>query len=182
MAFLEPTTHPRRSCGDREGLLGFVPLGQRSVRLRPAGREHGQGLEANWPQLGILPPEILLPLSCLNAPQKTCRVVQGRLCGENPILRAGFWDPKANPSQDRFAAVESLVAGEFIRRGDNLVLAGQSGVGKSPIVQSVGQAACVLGKRKHEREKLNENLPQPIDCCPSMAGNVAVLTRLPETT
>jgi len=36
---------------------------------------------------------------------------------------------------------------EFIRRGDNLVLAGQSGVGKSHIVQAVGRAACALGYR-----------------------------------
>lgn len=43
--------------------------------------------------------------------------------------------------------IETLATGEFIRRGDNLVVAGQSGVGKSHIVQSVGRAACVLGYR-----------------------------------
>ena len=43
--------------------------------------------------------------------------------------------------------IEALATGEFIRRGDNLVVAGQSGVGKSHIVQSVGRAACVLGYR-----------------------------------
>jgi DNA replication protein DnaC len=43
--------------------------------------------------------------------------------------------------------IETLASGEFIRRGDNLVIAGQSGVGKSRIVQSVGRAACVLGYR-----------------------------------
>ena len=43
--------------------------------------------------------------------------------------------------------IETLASGEFIRRGDNLVVAGQSGVGKSHIVQSVGRAACVLGYR-----------------------------------
>ena len=45
------------------------------------------------------------------------------------------------------AQIESLATGEFIRRGDNLVIAGQSGVGKSRIVQSVGRAACALGYR-----------------------------------
>jgi DNA replication protein DnaC len=43
--------------------------------------------------------------------------------------------------------IETLASGEFIRRGDNLVIAGQSGVGKSRIVQSVGRAACALGYR-----------------------------------
>jgi len=45
------------------------------------------------------------------------------------------------------ARIEELATGEFIRRHDNLVLAGQSGVGKSHIIQSLGQQACVLGWR-----------------------------------
>jgi len=43
--------------------------------------------------------------------------------------------------------IETLATGEFIRRGDNLVIAGQSGVGKSRIVQSVGRVACAQGYR-----------------------------------
>jgi DNA replication protein DnaC len=43
--------------------------------------------------------------------------------------------------------VETLATGEFIRRGDNLVIAGQSGVGKSRIIQSVGRSACAHGYR-----------------------------------
>jgi DNA replication protein DnaC len=43
--------------------------------------------------------------------------------------------------------IETLATGEFIRRGDNLVIAGQSGVGKSRIVQSVGRTACARGYR-----------------------------------
>ena len=43
--------------------------------------------------------------------------------------------------------IEELASGEFIRRGDNLVLVGQSGVGKSHIIQSVGRRACALGYR-----------------------------------
>jgi DNA replication protein DnaC len=45
------------------------------------------------------------------------------------------------------ARIEDLATGEFIRRRDNLVLAGQSGVGKSHIIQAVAQQACVLGWR-----------------------------------
>jgi DNA replication protein DnaC len=43
--------------------------------------------------------------------------------------------------------IEALATGEFIRRGDNLVILGQSGVGKSHIVQAVGRAACARGYR-----------------------------------
>ena len=58
---------------------------------------------------------------------------------------AGFdWD--FNHSIQR-AQIEELAAAEFIRRHDNLVLVGQSGVGKSFLVQALGQSACVLGLR-----------------------------------
>jgi DNA replication protein DnaC len=43
--------------------------------------------------------------------------------------------------------IEELATCAFIRRQDNLVLVGQSGVGKSRIVQSIGQNACVQGLR-----------------------------------
>jgi DNA replication protein DnaC len=43
--------------------------------------------------------------------------------------------------------IEELATCAFISRKDNLVLVGQSGVGKSRIAQSVGQNACVLGHR-----------------------------------
>ncbi len=43
--------------------------------------------------------------------------------------------------------VEELATCEFIRRHENLVLLGQSGVGKSHLVQAIGHQACVLGQR-----------------------------------
>jgi DNA replication protein DnaC len=45
------------------------------------------------------------------------------------------------------ARVEELAAGEFIRRKGNLVVVGQSGVGKSHSVQAIGHQACALGWR-----------------------------------
>ena len=43
--------------------------------------------------------------------------------------------------------IETLAEGEFIGRKQNLVMVGQSGVGKSHIIQAIGQQACVLGYR-----------------------------------
>jgi DNA replication protein DnaC len=45
--------------------------------------------------------------------------------------------------------IEELATGEFIRRRTNWVLVGQSGTGKSHIVQAVGRSACVVGYRVH---------------------------------
>ena len=63
-----------------------------------------------------------------------------------PVSLEGFdWAFNAQAIDRR--QIEALASGEFIHRGDNLVIAGQSGVGKSRIVQSVGMAACVHGYR-----------------------------------
>jgi len=45
------------------------------------------------------------------------------------------------------APYEQLATGEFIRRHVNVVLVGQSGVGKSHLMQAIGQTACALGYR-----------------------------------
>ena len=42
-------------------------------------------------------------------------------------------------------SIEQLVTCDFVRRNQNVILVGQTGLGKSRILQSVGQAACVLG-------------------------------------
>jgi DNA replication protein DnaC len=48
------------------------------------------------------------------------------------------------PAIDR-VQIEELATGGFIQRQDNLVIVGQSGVGKSYLIQSIAESACVLG-------------------------------------
>jgi len=93
--------------------------------------------------------EILAHLLGPQADQRRQRAIERRIreayFRESVSLEGFDWDFNA-PSIDR-VQIETLATGEFIRRGDNLVIAGQSGVGKSRIVQSVGRAACVGGYR-----------------------------------
>jgi DNA replication protein DnaC len=71
------------------------------------------------------------------------------------IREAGFAENKTladfdwqfNAKAINRAQIESLAEGEFISRKRNLVMVGQSGVGKSHIIQAIGQQACVLGHR-----------------------------------
>jgi DNA replication protein DnaC len=59
---------------------------------------------------------------------------------------AGFdWD--FNGKTINRVQIEELATAAFVGRHDNLVIVGQSGVGKSRIIQSVGQNACVVGYR-----------------------------------
>ena len=71
------------------------------------------------------------------------------------IREAGFAESKTLADFDwQFNAavidrvqIEALAAAEFIGRRQNLVWVGQSGVGKSHLIQAIGQCACVLGYR-----------------------------------
>jgi DNA replication protein DnaC len=56
------------------------------------------------------------------------------------------FDWNFNPAIPR-TQIETLAQGDFIRRQQNVVFVGQSGVGKSHLIQSIGEAACVLGYR-----------------------------------
>jgi DNA replication protein DnaC len=57
------------------------------------------------------------------------------------------FDWKFNASAIDRTQIEQLATGEFVRRGENLVMVGQSGVGKSHLLQAMGKRFCELGYR-----------------------------------
>jgi DNA replication protein DnaC len=63
---------------------------------------------------------------------------------EHKTLEAFDW--RFNKTINR-AQFEQLATGDFIRRRANVVLVGQSGVGKSHLMQAVALSACALGYR-----------------------------------
>jgi len=58
----------------------------------------------------------------------------------------GF-DWQFNPKAFDRVQIEELATGDFIRRCNNLIIVGWSGIGKSHIIQAVGRAACARGYR-----------------------------------
>ena len=64
---------------------------------------------------------------------------------ENKALEGFDWN--FNPKTFDRAQMEELATGDFIRRRTNLVMVGWSGIGKSHIIQALGQKACVNGYR-----------------------------------
>jgi DNA replication protein DnaC len=64
---------------------------------------------------------------------------------EEKVLEGFDW--QFNPEAFDRVQIEELATGDFIRRRANLILVGWSGIGKSHIVQAVGQKACVHGYR-----------------------------------
>lgn len=57
------------------------------------------------------------------------------------------FDWKFNAAAIDRAQIEGLATGEFVRRGENLVMVGQSGVGKSFLLEAMGKRFCELGYR-----------------------------------
>jgi DNA replication protein DnaC len=53
-----------------------------------------------------------------------------------------------NPTIPRLQ-IETLAEGDFIRRQQNVIVVGQSGLGKSRLIQSIGLAACSLELSVH---------------------------------
>jgi DNA replication protein DnaC len=74
---------------------------------------------------------------------------------ERRIRNARFRDPATLESFDwKFNArtikrenIEELATGEFVRRRENLVFVGKSGLGKSCLIQGIGRRLCALGYR-----------------------------------
>ena len=74
---------------------------------------------------------------------------------ERRIRNAGFptsvtlesFDWEFNAKTINKSSMMELACGEFIKRRDNLAWAGQSGLGKSHLIQGIGRACCVLGYR-----------------------------------
>jgi DNA replication protein DnaC len=70
------------------------------------------------------------------------RIREARLRERKPL---GAFDWEFNRQAIDRVQIEELATGAFIGRQDNLVFVGQSGVGKSFLIQAIAEAACVLG-------------------------------------
>ena len=64
---------------------------------------------------------------------------------ESKTLEGFDWN--FNPRTFDRVQMEELATGDFIRRRTNLLMVGWSGIGKSHIMQALGQRACVHGYR-----------------------------------
>ena len=72
------------------------------------------------------------------------RIRDAHLPGNNTL--EGF-DRKFNAHAIDRIQIEELATGDFLRRGDNVLMVGQSGIGKSHLLEGVGRSNCSVGYR-----------------------------------
>jgi DNA replication protein DnaC len=70
------------------------------------------------------------------------RIREARFAERKPLSE---FDWEFNRAVINRAQFEELATGGFIERRENLIMVGQPGVGKSFLLQAIGEAACVLG-------------------------------------
>jgi DNA replication protein DnaC len=112
-----------------------LPAEQLDDVLRAAERE-GLGL------LDILE-RLLLPLANERRDRSIEYRIQKARFPERRTLEEFDWQFNAKAIDRR--QIEALAACDFIRRQENLILIGQSGVGKSHVALAIGLRACALG-------------------------------------
>jgi DNA replication protein DnaC len=98
---------------------------------------------------GLSQLEFVHALIAEQAQQRRERAIARRIkdaCFREMVTLANFdWD--FNAKAINRTQIEELATAGFIGRQENLVIVGQSGVGKSRIIQSVGHAACGVDYR-----------------------------------
>jgi DNA replication protein DnaC len=104
-----------------------------------------QAQEAGWPHLEFLQ-RLLADQAGLRRQRRIERLIKDAHFREALPLSTFDWN--FNPAIPRLQ-IEALAQGDFIGRKQNVVFVGQSGLGKSRLIQSIGLAACVREHRVH---------------------------------
>jgi DNA replication protein DnaC len=104
-----------------------------------------QAQDAGWSHLDFLH-RLLADQAGLRRERSLQQRIKGARFRDLKPLSEFDWN--FNPAINR-VQMETLATCDFVRRRQNLVFVGQSGVGKSFLIQSIGQAACTLGYKVH---------------------------------
>lgn len=99
-----------------------------------------QAQDAGWSHLEFLH-RLLADQAGLRRQRRIERLIKEARFREALPLSTFDWN--FNPTIPRLK-IEALAQGDFIRRKQNVVFVGQSGLGKSRLIQSIGLAACLL--------------------------------------
>jgi DNA replication protein DnaC len=98
--------------------------------------------QQHLPHLAFLD-RVLADQAAARRERTTERRIREAHFAERKALEAFDWD--FNAKTIRRSEIEQLATCDFVRRRENCVVVGQSGIGKSHIMQAIGARACALG-------------------------------------
>jgi DNA replication protein DnaC len=98
---------------------------------------------------GMSPWELLNRFLSVPANESIQRAIERRIknAGLPTSATLESFDWAFNAETINKASMLELASGEFVKRRDNLAFVGQSGLGKSHLIQGIARACCVLGHR-----------------------------------
>jgi len=98
-------------------------------------------------QEGLTPLEFLARVIGAEANRRRERAIERRIKNARfpDVCTLADFDWQFNAETIDRAQIEQLATCDFVRRKDNLVMVGQSGLGKSKIIKAIGHQACVVG-------------------------------------
>ena len=129
---------------DRERLLDY--FGVLSIPMRSDQLDHvlGRAEKESLSYLAFL--ELLIGEQANGRRQRRVeRRIREACFAQATTLDAFDWQFNAR-TIDR-VQMQALASGQFIDRRENLVMVGQSGLGKSHLIQAIGRQACVMDYR-----------------------------------
>ena len=107
---------------------------------------HLHGLVAHWPEVATQ--TWVAPLLDWEERQRACRSLERRL----QTAHIGRFKPLCDfdwnwPKRCDRAAIEALMALDFLKEAANIVVVGPNGVGKSTLAQNIAHQALIQGTR-----------------------------------
>jgi DNA replication protein DnaC len=138
-------TKPTSTPGLRDQILADFATLRVPVTAEQLDAILKQAQDAGWSHLEFLH-RLLADQAGLRRQRRIERLIKAAHFREALPLSTFNWS--FNPAIPRLQ-IEALAQGDFIRRQQNVVFVGQSGLGKSRLIQSIGLAACMLEQHVH---------------------------------
>ena len=135
-----PKKNPKTTPSVRDQILADFTTLRVPVTAEQLDEVLKQAQDAGWSHLDFLH-RLLSDQAGLRRTRRIERLINAAKFRE--ALPLSTFDWSFNPSIPRLK-IEALAQGDFIRRKQNVVFVGQSGLGKSRLIQSIGLAACML--------------------------------------
>ena len=138
------TPTPARACDVRDRILEHLGVLRVPVTAAQLDAVLSAAEQASWSHL-----QFLERLVGQQADQRRERAIERRIRDakfpDSCTLETFDWEFNAKTIER--SQIENLAMCEFIRRGNNVIFVGQSGVGKSHLIQGIGRRGCALGYR-----------------------------------